>query len=73
VQVSPGTLRDVLRELVGRYPGMGDQLLGADGGLHRFVNLYINDEDVRYVDGLDTKLGDGDVLSILPAVAGGSG
>jgi len=73
VRVSPGTLRDVVTELVGVYPPLGDQLLGEDGELHRFVNIYLNDEDVRYLDGLDTKLGDGDVLSILPAVAGGSG
>ncbi len=73
VDASPGTLRDVVSELAGRYPGLADQLLGDEGELHRFVNVYINDEDVRYLDGLDTKLGDGDVLSLLPAVAGGSG
>jgi molybdopterin synthase sulfur carrier subunit len=73
VEASPGTLRDVVAELVGAYPSLADQLLGEEGQLHRFVNVYINDEDIRYLDGLDTKLGEGDVLSILPAVAGGSG
>jgi sulfur-carrier protein len=73
VEASPGTLRDVIGELVGAYPSLSEHLLGEEGQLHRFVNVYINDEDVRYLEGLDTKLGDGDVLAILPAVAGGSG
>jgi molybdopterin converting factor small subunit len=57
--------------LVGRYPGLRDNLLDASGGLHKFVNVYKDDDDIRYLDGLDTALKDGDVLSILPAVAGG--
>ncbi|GAC1363315.1 MAG: MoaD/ThiS family protein [Actinomycetota bacterium] len=73
LKATPGTLRDVVAELVGEYPPLAEQLLGEEGQLHRFVNVYLNDEDVRYLDGLDTKLADGDVLSILPAVAGGSG
>ena len=73
VEASPGTLRDVVSDLVTQYPPLSEQLLGEDGELHRFVNVYLNDEDVRYIEGLDTKLSDGDVLSILPAVAGGSG
>jgi MoaD family protein len=73
VEAAPGTLRDVVGELVGAYPSLGEHLLGEDGQLHRFVNVYVNDEDVRYLDGLDTKLADGAVLAILPAVAGGSG
>ena len=58
--------------LVERYPGLRDNLLDSAGGLHRFVNVYKDDDDIRYLDGLDTKLADGDVLSILPAVAGGA-
>ena len=73
VEATPGTLRDVVAELVAAHPSLSEQLLGDEGQLHRFVNVYINDEDVRYLEGLDTKLGDGDVLSIHPAVAGGSG
>src|SRR5258708_39646633 len=72
LEAAPGTLRDVVAELVVTYPSLSEQLLGDEGQLHRFVNVYINDEDIRYLDGLDTKLGDGDVLSILPAVAGGA-
>ena len=57
--------------LVERYPGMKGNLLDDSGGLHKFVNVYKDDDDIRYLEGLDTKVGDGDVLSILPAVAGG--
>lgn len=71
VQTSPGTIRDIIEELRGRHPGLADQLLGEDGQLHRFVNVYLNDEDVRYLDGLDTEVSESDTLSILPAVAGG--
>jgi molybdopterin synthase sulfur carrier subunit len=66
------TIGEVLGDLVARYPGMAGQLLAEDGTLHRFVNVYVNDDDVRYLDQLDTKLEDGDVVSILPAVAGGA-
>ena len=72
VNAAPGTLRDVVSELVTAYPPLSEQFFGEGGELHRHINLYLNDEDVRYLDGLDTKLADGDVLSILPAVAGGS-
>ncbi|HWD09321.1 MAG TPA: ubiquitin-like small modifier protein 1 [Actinomycetota bacterium] len=72
VDAEPGTLRDVVNGLVARYPSLSEQLLGEGGELHKFVNVYVNDEDVRYMDGLDTKVSDGDVLAILPAVAGGA-
>ncbi|MGH2717653.1 MAG: ubiquitin-like small modifier protein 1 [Actinomycetota bacterium] len=72
VDAEPGTLRDVVSGLVSQYPSISEQLLGDEGELHRFVNVYLNDEDVRYLDGLDTKVSDGDVLAILPAVAGGA-
>jgi len=65
------TVADVVGCLVEKYPGMKPNLIGDDGSLHRFVNVYVNDEDVRYLDKLDTALVDGDELSILPAVAGG--
>ena len=71
VDAAGETLRDVVDDLERRYPGLGGQLLGDDGGLRRFVNVYLDDEDVRYLDALDTKVGDGSVVSILPAVAGG--
>ena len=71
VTASGATVGEVFGELVTRYPGLEGQLLAEDGGLHRFVNVYTNDEDIRYLDQLDTKVADGDVISILPAVAGG--
>ena len=52
--------------LVERYPGLRDNLLDDSGGLHKFVNVYKDDDDIRYLDGLDTKLADGDVLSHPP-------
>jgi molybdopterin synthase sulfur carrier subunit len=66
------TLRDVLRDLEANYPGITKNVVSDDGGLHRFINVYVNDEDVRYLGSLETQVGDGDTVSILPAVAGGS-
>jgi len=65
------TIGEVLVDLVRRYPGMQGQVLTDEGTLHRFVNVYVNDDDVRYLDQLETKVADGDTVSILPAVAGG--
>jgi molybdopterin synthase sulfur carrier subunit len=71
VSVAPGTLADVIAALEAAHPGLGDRLLEPDGGLRKFVNVFVDDDDVRYLDGLDTKVADGDIISILPAVAGG--
>ncbi len=71
IEGSGGNVRDVLEDVDGRHPGFRDQVVDPDGKLHRFINLYVNDEDVRYLDALDTKVSDGDIVSILPAVAGG--
>ncbi|MGH9091891.1 MAG: ubiquitin-like small modifier protein 1 [Acidimicrobiales bacterium] len=65
------TIGDVLRDLVARYPGIAGQVLNEDGSLHRFVNVYVNDDDVRYLSQLNTPVASGDEVSILPAVAGG--
>ncbi len=67
------TLGEVLDDLVRQFPGLAGQVVTEEGGLHKFVNVYVNDDDVRYLSGLDTKVSDGDVVSILPAVAGGAG
>jgi molybdopterin synthase sulfur carrier subunit len=72
VAVDGATVGEVFTSLVERYPGLRGNLLADDGSLHKFVNVYRDDDDIRYLDGLDTKLADGDVLSILPAVAGGA-
>jgi sulfur-carrier protein len=65
------TLRDLLQDLEGRYPGILARIVTDEGRLHRFVNLYVNDEDVRYLGSLETEVKEGDTVSILPAVAGG--
>jgi molybdopterin synthase sulfur carrier subunit len=65
------TLRELLADLEARYPGITAMVLTDDGALHRFVNVYVNDEDVRYLGSLETEVRTGDTVSILPAVAGG--
>jgi molybdopterin synthase sulfur carrier subunit len=71
VQVDPGTISGIVDQLEGRFPGLKGQLLTDGGELHRFVNVYVNDEDARYLDKLDTKVSEGDTVSLLPSVAGG--
>jgi sulfur-carrier protein len=71
VDVQPGTIADLIEELDEQFPGMKKQLLAGEGQLHRFVNVYVNDEDARYLDRLDTQVSEGDVVSLLPSVAGG--
>jgi sulfur-carrier protein len=71
VAVEGSTIGDVLRKLIVEYPGMAGQLLNEDGSLHKFVNVYVNDDDVRYLSALDTPVKEGDEVSLLPAVAGG--
>ena len=65
------TLSEVLTNLETQYPGITKNVIADDGGLHRFINVYVNDEDVRYLGSLETEVTDGDTVSILPAVAGG--
>jgi len=71
VEAEGTTVREVLVDLEARYPGITRNVLTDDGGLHRFINVYLNDEDVRYLGSLETAVRDGDTVSILPAVAGG--
>ncbi len=66
------TIADLLAHLDQSYPGIRARLITEDGSLHRFVNVYINDEDVRFLGALDAKVADGDTVTILPAVAGGA-
>jgi molybdopterin converting factor small subunit len=70
VDVEGATVRDVIEALEKKCPGIKDRLLD-DKGVRRFVNLYVGDEDVRFLDGLDTKLTSGTEISIVPAIAGG--
>ncbi len=71
VEVDGASVGEVLSSLQREYPALTGQLLTDEGVLHRFVNVYLDDDDVRYLDGLATKVSDESVISILPAVAGG--
>ncbi len=72
VDVSAGTVLDAITELTKRYPSLKNHLFTEDGSLRSFVNIYVDDEDVRHRDGVATTIRPGEVLSIVPAVAGGS-
>jgi molybdopterin synthase sulfur carrier subunit len=65
------TVGEVIDFLDGRYAGIRAELIADDGQIHRFVNIYLNDEDIRFIEKLETVITEGDTLSILPAVAGG--
>jgi len=71
VEASGSKVGEVLRALTAEHPDTDAQLFGPDGDLNRYVNVYLNDEDVRVLDGLDTPVSDGDTVVILPAMAGG--
>lgn len=73
VEAKGETLREVLADLEARYPGMQQRLYDDEGRLRRFVNVYVNDEDIRFLQGEDTVLAEGDRVSIVPAIAGGRG
>ncbi len=73
VEIGGATLGDVITGLVGRYPGLRAQLLTSEGELNRFVNVYVGDQDVRYLQVLATPVEDRDTVVILPAMAGGTG
>jgi sulfur-carrier protein len=72
LEVSAGKLVDVFDQIEQQHPGMKEQILTDEGQLHRFVNVYVNDEDARYLDKLETEVSEGDTVSLLPSVAGGS-
>jgi molybdopterin synthase sulfur carrier subunit len=71
VAVEPGTLAEIVEALETAHPGLGDRLVDEEGQLRKFVNVFVDDDDVRYLDGLDTAVADGITVSIIPAVAGG--
>lgn len=71
VEVAPGTLSEVIAGLEAAHPGFADRLLDESGELRKFVNVFVDDDDVRYLDGLATDVKDGVSVSIIPAVAGG--
>jgi molybdopterin synthase sulfur carrier subunit len=71
IEASGGDVGQVLRSLADQHPATESQLFSEDGELNRYVNVYLNDEDVRVLDGLDTSVSDADTIVILPAMAGG--
>ncbi len=71
VEAAGATVQAVLDDLGRQCPGISDRLFEKPGQLRRFVNVYLNDEDIRYLDGLNTAVKDGDELAVIPAVAGG--
>lgn len=72
VQATGSTVGEILADLTTRFPGIAGQIVTPDGALHKFVNLYVNDDDVRYIGKLEAPVKAGDTISILPAVAGGA-
>jgi MoaD family protein len=72
LELAGETIGVVLRDLAGRYPELGRRLFKDDGQLNRYVNIFVNDEDIRFLENLDTPLGAGDRVAIVPAIAGGS-
>ena len=71
VSLEPGSLSEVIAALEAKHPGMGERLLDEDGALRKFVNVFVDDDDVRYLNGLDTAVQDNWTVSIIPAVTGG--
>ena len=71
VTVSPGTIGSAIAELQSRYPGIRERLLDESGAVRRFVNVYLNEEDIRFLQNQQTPVKDGDEVSIIPAIAGG--
>ena len=71
VSLAGSNVRDVLANLDSAHPGFADRLLDGDGNLRRFVNVFVQDDDIRFLEGLDTPVPDGTEVSIIPAVAGG--
>ena len=72
VHCSGATVAEVLASLESAHPGFGERLFDESGGLRRFVNVFVADEDIRFLSGFDTPVADGTVVSVIPAVAGGS-
>ncbi len=73
IEVEASNIREAIEKLEEKFPGFKERLLDENGELRKFVNLYLNDEDIRFLKGIDTDLKDGDVISIVPAIAGGRG
>jgi len=71
VEIQAGTVAEMVQNLEAAHPGIREKLLDESGEIRRYVNIYVNEEDIRFLDGAQTALGDRDVVSIVPAIAGG--
>ena len=71
IQAEGETVGEIFEDVIRQHPGLRDQLLTEDGGIHRHLNIFLNDDDIRYLGKLDAKVGDSDTLTLMPAVAGG--
>jgi len=71
VKANGETIREIFEDLILQFPQLNGQVITDDGSLHKFVNVYVNDDDIRFLDKLDTKVTGDETISILPAVAGG--
>jgi len=72
VSASGATVKEILDDMESNYPGMKERLYSEDGDLRKFINIYINNEDIRFLDSDNSKVKDGDVISVIPAIAGGA-
>jgi molybdopterin synthase sulfur carrier subunit len=72
VSAEGATVGEVFDDLIRQHPGLREQILAGDGELHRHLNVFLNDDDIRYLGRLEAKVGEGDTLTLMPAVAGGS-
>lgn len=71
LEAKGASVGEVFDDVLRQHPGLREQLLTADGGLHRHLNVFVNDDDIRYLGKLDAKVADGDTVTLMPAVAGG--
>ena len=71
VEIEAKSVREAIEKLEESFPGIKERLIDENGELRKFVNIYVNDEDIRFLKNLDTELKDGDTISIVPAIAGG--
>ncbi len=72
VDVDGGTIGELIDNLEGQHAGIKERIVDEDGSIRRFVNIYVNEEDIRFLDGPDTALKEGDQVTIIPAIAGGA-
>ena len=73
VEIDGVSVRSLLDALEDQYPGLGDKIRNPEGSIRRYINLYVNGDEIRFLEGMDTILEDGDRISIVPAIAGGTG